>query len=59
MSFQPESRSYLITDKGSKFIQTYKEYRKCNKAVEKRLSEMDDRKNYLMEFCQDIWREKL
>jgi predicted transcriptional regulator len=54
MSFQPESKSYLITDKGSKFIQTYKEYCKCNKAVEKQLSQMDDRKSYLMEFCQDV-----
>ncbi len=54
MSFKPESGCYLITDKGFQFLQTYKEYRKSNRAVEKRLSEIDNRKNCLMEFCQNF-----
>ncbi len=50
--FHVENRLYSITDKGAKFLDTYKEYRKSNKFCEKYLSGVENRRSFLSELCE-------
>jgi hypothetical protein len=51
INFEDEKQCYVLTAKGQKFLDAYKEYSKTNKHVEKRLSDVHTKKKVLEELC--------
>jgi len=44
-------RHYVLTDKGKKFLQHYREYSKRNKNVERQLEKVNAKRKVLEELC--------
>ena len=51
VNFDSQSQSFVLTPKGRKFLNTYKEYAKNTKHVEKRLSQVSDMRKALEQLC--------
>jgi predicted transcriptional regulator len=51
LQFNPADQCYFITSKGTEFLQTYREYSKNNKSIEKRQSIVNDKRKALDELC--------
>jgi predicted transcriptional regulator len=51
INFDTEEQCYMLTDKGKEFLETYKEYSKSNRRLEKRLKEINGTKKVLEELC--------
>ena len=49
--FENEKRCYILTAKGQKFLDAYKEYSKINRHVEKRLNDVRTSKRALERLC--------
>jgi len=52
VSFERKRRCYVLTSKGREFLDTYKEYARRNKDVEKSLSDVDGTRKMLERMCQ-------
>jgi predicted transcriptional regulator len=53
LEFQEAKQSYLVTSKGNEFLQTYREYSKNNKSIEKRQSIVNDKRKALDDLCSN------
>lgn len=53
IDFVDETRSYMLTGKGKQFLETYKDYSKNSKTIERRLNEVNCKKKILDELCPD------
>jgi predicted transcriptional regulator len=53
LEFQEAKQSYLVTSKGKEFLQTYREYSKNNKSIEKRQSIVNDKRKALDDLCSN------
>jgi predicted transcriptional regulator len=51
ISFEDEKRCYILTAKGRKFLDAYKEYSKTNRHVEKQLNDVRTKKRVLEKLC--------
>ncbi len=51
VSFDGQSQSYALTPKGQEFLYAYKEYSKTRQHVERRLSEVAEKKKILEQLC--------
>jgi predicted transcriptional regulator len=51
VNFDSKSQSFVLTQKGQEFLNTYKEYAKNSKHVEKRLSEVSAMRKALEQLC--------
>ena len=51
LSFENEQQRYVLTVKGKEFLETYKEYFKTNKNVEKRLDDIRVQRKVLENLC--------
>jgi predicted transcriptional regulator len=51
IDFEHEKQCYTLTAKGRKFLETYKEYSRGNRHIEKRLNEINGKKKILEELC--------
>ena len=51
INFDSQSQSFVLTQKGRKFLNTYKEYAKNSKHVEKRISEVSAKRKALEQLC--------
>jgi predicted transcriptional regulator len=51
ISFEDETRSYVLTDKGSAFLDAYQEYTKTSMYLEKGLKAFRTRKSTLEKLC--------
>lgn len=53
ISFEDEKRCYMLTAKGREFLDTYQEYSKINRRVEKRLNDVRTSKRVLERLCSN------
>ena len=53
IDFKCERQYYTLTDKGRDFLETYKEYSRNNRHLEKRLNEINGKKKVLEELCSN------
>ncbi|MFB3890234.1 MAG: winged helix-turn-helix domain-containing protein [Candidatus Bathyarchaeia archaeon] len=51
ITFEDENRCYMLTEKGLEFLQTYREYDRSSRSIEKRLRVADNKKRRLFELC--------
>jgi len=51
ISFDSADQFYILTRKGQKFLEVYKDYFKTNKIIEQRLNDVDCKKKNLQELC--------
>jgi predicted transcriptional regulator len=51
IDFECEKQCYMLTAKGRDFLETYKEYYRGNRHIEKRLNEINGKKKILEELC--------
>jgi predicted transcriptional regulator len=51
VSFEKAEQYYVLTEKGLEFLQTYRDYSKANKFVEKRLEEICNKRKILENLC--------
>ena len=51
VSFEGTKQCYQLTDKGRKFLDAYDQYWKTNRHIEKRLSEVANRRKTLEDLC--------
>jgi len=51
IKFESSKRHYVITEKGKKFLQHYREYSKRNKHVERQLETVNAKRKVLEELC--------
>jgi len=51
ISFEDGTRCYILTDKGSTFLEAYHEYSKTNRHLEKGLNDMRTKKSVLEKLC--------
>jgi predicted transcriptional regulator len=51
INFQPENQYYTLTEKGQQFLNTYNEYSKNNKTVEKQLVNVNSKRRVLNDLC--------
>jgi len=51
VSFEDESQRYLLTGKGHEYLDAYKEYARCSRSMEKRLTEFSTKKQVLENLC--------
>ena len=51
--FEHKKRRYLLTSKGKKFLEKYKDYSRRNKHVEKQLNDIRAKKRALEELCSN------
>ncbi len=49
--FEPNESRYVLTEKGLDFLSRYEDYLKRNKYVEKRISDINDRRRALEDLC--------
>jgi predicted transcriptional regulator len=49
--FEHVEQQYVLTQKGHEFLETYKDYSKANKIIEKRLDEICSKKKILEGLC--------
>jgi len=53
ISYEASTHSFLLTEKGQKFLETYERYSKKNKAVEKWLVEVEMKRKVLKDLSMD------
>jgi predicted transcriptional regulator len=53
IAFEKTEQFYVLTRKGQKFLEIYKDYYKTNKILEKRLNDIDNKKKNLEELCSN------
>jgi predicted transcriptional regulator len=53
ISFEPVEQCYVLTPKGYEFLESYKDYAKTNRSVEKHLSNVNNKKKSLEELCSN------
>jgi predicted transcriptional regulator len=53
ISFKSSEQQYVITPKGQEFLETYKDYAKTTKSIEKRLDEICSKKKILENLCSN------
>jgi predicted transcriptional regulator len=51
VSFERKKRCYVLTSKGQQFLETYKDYSRRNKHVEKGLNDVSVKRKALEELC--------
>ncbi len=51
--FEANESRYVLTEKGSVFLEQYEDYLKRNKYVEKRVNEVNDQRKALEDMCSD------
>jgi predicted transcriptional regulator len=51
IDFELAEQHYVLTQKGHEFLETYKDYSKANKLIEKRLDEICSKKKLLEGLC--------
>jgi predicted transcriptional regulator len=51
ISFEDETRCYMLTAKGRKFLDAYREYSKTNRHIEKQLNDFHTKKKVLEKLC--------
>jgi predicted transcriptional regulator len=51
ISFENTEHHYVLTSKGHEFLETYKDYAKTNRSIEKRLDEICTKKKILEGLC--------
>jgi len=54
ISFETEDRCYVLTPKGQRFLEVYKDYFKTHKRIEKRINEINCQKQSLEELCSKM-----
>ena len=54
INFEDKKRCYVLTSKGLKFLEKYKEYSRCNDRVEKQLNDVNAKKKALEALCSNI-----
>jgi hypothetical protein len=52
VSFERKRRCYVVTYKGTEFLEIYNEYARRNKYVEKVLNDVDGKRNVLEQMCR-------
>jgi predicted transcriptional regulator len=52
LSFEITEQRYMLTEKGRQFLESYREYAKSNKAVTKRLNDLESKKRHLENLCK-------
>jgi predicted transcriptional regulator len=53
INFEIAERCYVLTSKGQKFLEDYKDYAKTYKSIEKRLNDVGSKKKNLEELCSN------
>ncbi len=53
ISYADKKQHYLLTDKGREFLQVYEKYSRSNKYAEKRLNDLETKKQVLDRLCTD------
>ena len=53
IEFECGEQCYRLTSKGSRFLAAYKKYSLGNRALEKRLNEIEDKKKVLEKLCSN------
>ena len=53
ISYETEDQCYVLTPKGTDFLEAYKDYDRTNKSIEKRLNDVDNKKKNLEELCSN------
>lgn len=51
LKFESNKRHYVLTEKGKKFLQYYREYSRRNKHVERQLETVNAKRKILEELC--------
>ena len=51
IEYNNENQNYLVTSKGTTFLQTYREYSKNSKSIEKRQSIVNNKRKALDDLC--------
>lgn len=51
ISFEDDKRCYVLTNKGSAFLDAYHEYSKTNRHMEQRLNDVRNKKDVLEKLC--------
>lgn len=51
VTFHEANQLYLLTGKGHQYLDAYKEYTKCSKSMEKRLSDFTTKRKILETLC--------
>ena len=51
ISYKAESRTYVLTNKGNRFLENYRDYFKTNEHARKRLNEARVKKKVLEQLC--------
>jgi predicted transcriptional regulator len=51
VTYQDITQLYLLTNKGQEYLTAYKEYVRCSKSMEKRLTDFSVKKKILEELC--------
>jgi len=51
VSFDSKENRFVLTSKGKKFLESYKEYSRRNKHVEKQLSDVNNKRKVLEKLC--------
>jgi len=57
--FEHEERCYMLTLKGKKFLERYKEYSRRNKSVVKQLNDVNSKRKILEELCSNSKGEEI
>jgi len=51
ITFQDANQIYLLTGKGHQYLNAYKEYARCSKSMEKRLTDFTTKRKVLENLC--------
>lgn len=51
ITFQDANQMYLLTGKGHQYLNAYKEYARCSKSMEKRLTDFTTKRKVLENLC--------
>lgn len=51
INFERNEQCYVLTSKGRRFLEKYKEYSRHNKHVEKQLNDVQEKRKLLEELC--------
>ncbi len=53
ISFDDGDNSYLLTEKGLEYLTAYQKYSRTNKQIKNRLSEANNKKQFLEKLCSE------
>jgi predicted transcriptional regulator len=51
IAFEDVNQRYFLTDKGHEYLNAYRDYSKCSKTMEKRLTEFSTKRKVLENLC--------